>query len=705
MKAIGIDLGTTNSVAAYFNGMHVEVLANRDGTNLTPSVVSFEDSQGSGEWLVGQPAINYAELAPEDTIFSIKRLMGLAFSNEKIQKLSAYLPYQIVQSSDEEQMGGIKVLINGKPYSPVEISAKILKEIKIYAERDLGEPISHAVITVPAYFDEYQRAATREAGHLAGFVVKMVISEPVAAAIAYGLTEGNEEGKQLLVFDLGGGTFDISLIEITDNIAHVIKHGGDNWLGGDDFDKEITRIIIKNVIETYGIDPSTDKTFMYKAKKAAQKAKEALSYRENHKIIFNHGGYEEGKSRFSVNISLSRVEFENMIMQYIDESVQKTLRLIEEKELERSEITDIILVGGSSLIPAVQEQIQNQFPLAKIRSNINPMECVARGASILATKTEGVQCPECEEINNEENERCTECNESLALAVPTGEFQVVDRTAKPLGVCVVKENDADVFEIVIPEDTIYPLNSPRKRQFYATKENQEKIKVPVYQGFHKIASHNVFQGDIEWDLPNGIRLEKGEPIEVIFNYDRNEILYITLRASNRKDVSYSTELKRDQPPMQASKKAEPITEIKWEVEARNILDAAERFIIHYKDFIPEEMLTKLRANINKLNSYITENNEPQGRSVEQKILMSMIAQSGVATQLYLAEKAKRMATKKVAADLEVTISNLKKAHKKDNEAEIKELTKKLTVLRNQARHDSVPIIESKKEIENLLETR
>jgi molecular chaperone DnaK len=669
MKAIGIDLGTTNSVAAIYDGKVAKVLMTKENEVLTPSVVGYRKplKNREGQILVGRVAVNNAGLAPRDTIYSIKRLMGRIYGDPKIQELKEKVGYQIVPPSNAGEEQGVRVLLNGSEYSPVDISALILKNIKEYAEYRLGEEVTHAVITVPAYFEERQRAATRAAGEQAGLVVKMILSEPVAAALAFGLEAAQDKGRRVLVFDLGGGTFDISIIQMFGDQAQVMYHGGDNWLGGDDFDREIINAIIRHVIEEEKFDPSKDPEFLARAKAKAQEAKIALGASDEYEIILSPAGQKQDGASFIVNMVITREEFETMIRKYVDRCIELTREALRDQELTQEDITDVLLVGGSTAVPLVQKRLQEEFRAIGIKTDINPMECVALGASILAVKLRGIECPQCFEadkpsqhtLNDESATVCQKCGASLAAARPAGEGGYYDITAMHLGVRAVQGDNLDAFVPIIYKGTSFPLSEPKRRTFYTTEENQKLIKVPVFEGLHPLARQNDQQGIIEWQLPDGLPINT--PVEVAFNYDRSRTLAVTLRVMGRDGLEHAVVLQRDR-PMEIIDIAEPVENIDWREDTEGIIPAAEQFLQLFGSYIKEGTVAKMQRTLDRLRTALDENNETQGRAAAQEIWLFMAGGAGIASQLYLAERAVEGAPPDVGAEIQAASEQLRLAY-------------------------------------------
>ncbi len=460
-KIIGIDLGTTNSCVAVMEGGKPVVVANTEGARTTPSVVAFTKT---GERLVGEPAKRQAVTNAEKTISSIKREMGTDYKKE----------------------------IDGKKYSPQEISAMILQKLKADAENYLGEKVSEAVITVPAYFNDAQRQATKDAGKIAGLDVKRIINEPTAAALAYGLD--NEKEQKIMVYDLGGGTFDVSIIEIGDGVIEVLSTSGDNRLGGDDFDQKITDYMIAEFKKQEGVDLSTDKMALQRLKEAAEKAKKELSSATTTNINLPFiTATAEGPKHFDMN--LTRAKFDELTRDLVDRTAVPVQNALKDAGLTASELGQVLLVGGSTRIPAVQDKVK-QLTGKEPSKSLNPDECVAIGASIQGGK--------------------------LAGDAGAGEVLLLDVT--PLSLSI--ETMGGVATRLIERNTTIPT---RKSQIFSTAaDNQTAVDINVVQGERQFARDNKSLGQFRLDgIPPARR---GVPqIEVTFDIDANGIVNVSAK--------------------------------------------------------------------------------------------------------------------------------------------------------------------------------
>ena len=488
-KIIGIDLGTTFSAMAVIEAGEPKIIENKEGARTTPSVVAIGKS---AERLVGILARRQQITNPTNTIFSIKRLMGRRFSDSVVQRDKKLLPYEIKERSD----GGVEVKMGEKWYTPPEVSAQILQKLKQDAEDKLGEKIEEAVITCPAYFDDSQRKATKVAGEIAGFKVKLVINEPTAAALAYGLTK--KKDQQILVYDFGGGTFDVSILDISEDAIDVIATGGDTHLGGDDFDQKIMDWLVSQFKKDQGIDLSKDQLALQRLKETAEKAKIELSTTLETEINlpFITSGVSGPKHLY---YKLNRAQLENLVKDYIDKSielVQQTIegaREVKEKKLTIKDIDEIILVGGQTRMPKIQEEIKKLFGKEAYK-DINPDEVVAVGAAVEAGILQG------------------EMKEILLL----------DATPLSLGI----ETLGGVNTFLMPKNTTYPH---AKTQIFSTAaDGQTSVEIHILQGERPMASNNKTLGRFILDgippAPRGI-----PQIEVTFDIDANGILNVTAK--------------------------------------------------------------------------------------------------------------------------------------------------------------------------------
>src|SRR5437868_3058629 len=482
-KIIGIDLGTTNSCVAVVDVTTPQVIANREGSRTTPSVVGFtEDS----ERLVGQIAKRQAITNPFNTVFAIKRLIGRKYDSDEVGRAKQVLPYQIVPAAN----GDMKVRIRDREYSPEEISAFVLMEIKAFAEDFLGEPITEAIITVPAYFNDSQRQATRDAGKIAGLEVLRIINEPTAAALAYGMD--NKENQLIAVYDLGGGTFDISILKLEDGLFEVLSTSGDTYLGGEDFDKRIMDWLIDSFKKDTGITLSDDRMALQRLKEASERAKHELSISEETRITLPFISSDASGPKH-LNKILARREFEQMVEDLIQKTIDPVNDALKSAGLRPNQIDEVVLVGGQTRMPRVVEAVQRVFSKEPNR-NINPDEVVAIGAAV----------------------------QGGILRGDIKDMILLDVTPLSLGL----ETHGGLFTKIIERNSTIPTKN--SLIFTTVADNQSKVQVHVLQGEREFARENKSLG--KFDLVGIPAAPRGVPqIEVTFSIDSNGIVNVTAR--------------------------------------------------------------------------------------------------------------------------------------------------------------------------------
>ena len=575
-KVIGIDLGTTNSCVAIMEGNDPNVLANAEGTRTTPSVAAFSES---GERLVGQIAKRQAITNPENTIFAVKRLIGRRFDDALVQKALKVLPYRVVNSDN----GDAWVEMRGKQYSPAEVSAFILQKMKQSAEDYLGEKVTEAVVTVPAYFNDSQRQATKDAGRIAGLNVLRIINEPTAASLAYGLDKKKDE--KIAVFDLGGGTFDVSILELGEGVFEVKATNGDTFLGGEDFDQKVMDYLAEEFKKDQGIDLRKDRMALQRLKEAAEKAKCELSTTMETDINLPFITADQNGPKH-LNIKLSRSKLEALCSDLVDRTEGPCRQALKDAGLASADIDEVILVGGMTRMPVVQERVQKIFGKEPHRG-VNPDEVVAVGAAIQAAVLKG------------------EVKDVLLL----------DVTPLSLGI----ETLGGVFTKLIDKNTTIPT---KKSQIFSTAaDNQTAVTIRVHQGEREMAANNKLLG--QFDLVGIPPATRGVPqVEVTFDIDANGIVHVNAKdlGTNKEQsiqITASSGLS-DEEINQMVKDAEAHAaedkERKEVVEARNQLDSliysTEKSLNDYSSELDASVKAEIESALEKAKKAV-ESEDPQ----------------------------------------------------------------------------------------------